>query len=79
MSGALALGVPLPGTDLVILDDAGKPVGYDEPGEVVVPARLFSDVVRNLVGEEVRVESGTGEGGAVLVTAPDVVTLPSSS
>ena len=36
VSGALALGVPLPGTDLVILDDAGKPVGYDEPGEVVV-------------------------------------------
>lgn len=36
VSGALALGVPLPGTDLVILDDNGDDVGYNEPGEIVV-------------------------------------------
>ncbi len=46
-------------TDMEISIKASMPVGIDEPGEVVVPARLFSDVVRNLVGEEVRVESGT--------------------
>jgi DNA polymerase-3 subunit beta len=56
-------------TDMEISIKASMSVAIDEPGEVVVPARLFSDVMRNLVGEEVRVESGTGEGGAVLVTA----------
>jgi long-chain acyl-CoA synthetase len=35
-SGALALGVPLPGTDCVLLDDDGVDVGFDEPGEIVV-------------------------------------------
>jgi len=56
-------------TDMEISIKASMPVTVDEPGDVVVPARLFSDVVRNLVGEEVRVESGSADGGTVLVTA----------
>jgi len=56
-------------TDMEISIKAFMPVVIDEPGDIVVPARLFSDVVRNLVGEEVRVESGAGEGGVVQITA----------
>jgi DNA polymerase-3 subunit beta len=56
-------------TDMEISIKASMPVTVDEPGDVVIPARLFSDVVRNLVGDEVRVESGSADGGVVQVTA----------
>lgn len=35
-SGSLALGVPIPDTECVLLDDSGEVVGVGEPGEIVV-------------------------------------------
>jgi long-chain acyl-CoA synthetase len=35
-TGALALGVPLPGTDCRLVDDAGDEIGIGQPGEIVV-------------------------------------------
>jgi DNA polymerase-3 subunit beta len=57
-------------TDLEISMKAGVAAQVEQPGDVVVPARLFSDVVRNLPVEEVVVELGHGDemGGRVVVT-----------
>lgn len=54
-------------TDMEISVRATLTSTIDEPGDVVVPARLFSDIVRNLSGDEVTVESGGG--GTVQVVA----------
>jgi long-chain acyl-CoA synthetase len=35
-SGALSIGIPTPGTDAIIVDDARRPLGPGEHGEVVV-------------------------------------------
>lgn len=50
-------------TDMEISVKASVAAAVDEPGDVVVPARLFSDVVRNLSDEDVSVES-SGSGTA---------------
>jgi DNA polymerase-3 subunit beta len=57
-------------TDLEISMKAGVAARVERPGDVVVPARLFSDVVRNLPVDEVVVELGVAEeiGGRVVVT-----------
>jgi DNA polymerase-3 subunit beta len=57
-------------TDLEISMKAGIAASVERPGDVVVPARLFSDVVRNLPAEEVHVELGRSDetGGQVVVT-----------
>jgi DNA polymerase-3 subunit beta len=57
-------------TDLEISMKAGIAASVESPGDVVVPARLFSDVVRNLPAEEVHVELGRSDetGGQVVVT-----------
>jgi len=44
--------------ELSIKADLATPV--EREGEIVVPARLFSDVVRNLPDEDVLVEAGDG-------------------
>jgi long-chain acyl-CoA synthetase len=35
-SGALSIGIPTPGTDAIIVDDGGHPLGPGQPGELVV-------------------------------------------
>jgi DNA polymerase-3 subunit beta len=57
-------------TDLEISMKAAVAAQVEQPGDVVVPARLFSDVVRNLPVEQVAVELGHGDdmGGRVVVT-----------
>jgi DNA polymerase-3 subunit beta len=57
-------------TDLEISMKAAVAAQVEQPGAVVVPARLFSDVVRNLPVEEVVVELGHGDDmdGRVVVT-----------
>lgn len=35
-SGALSIGIPTPGTDVIVVDDARRPLGPGEHGEVVV-------------------------------------------
>ncbi len=57
-------------TDLEISMKAAVTAQVERPGDVVVPARLFSDVVRNLPVDEVAVELGHNEdaGGRVVVT-----------
>jgi DNA polymerase-3 subunit beta len=53
-------------TDMELSIKASLATAIERDGEIVVPARLFSDVVRNLPGEEVVIESGDA---AVKVTA----------
>jgi DNA polymerase III subunit beta len=57
-------------TDLEISMKAGVAAQVEQPGDVVVPARLFSDVVRNLPVDDVVVELGQSDemGGRVIVT-----------
>jgi DNA polymerase-3 subunit beta len=55
-------------TDMEISIKATLTVDSEQTGDVVVPARLFADVVRNLPGEVVRV-STAGDGGMVHVEA----------
>jgi len=55
-------------TDMEISIKATLPVVSDQPGDVVVPARLFSEVVRNLSDESVRVSTAT-DGGMVHLEA----------
>ena len=31
-----SIGLPVPSTDILIIDDSGKPLGYEEPGELCV-------------------------------------------
>lgn len=35
-SGALSIGIPIPGTDVIVVDDARRPLGTGEVGEIVV-------------------------------------------
>jgi DNA polymerase-3 subunit beta len=53
-------------TDMELSIKGSLATTVEREGEVVVPARLFSDVVRNLPGEEVVIEAGDS---AVKVTA----------
>jgi DNA polymerase-3 subunit beta len=53
-------------TDMELSIKASLATAIERDGEIVVPARLFSDVVRNLPGEEVVIEAGDA---AVKVTA----------
>jgi len=55
-------------TDMEISIKATLAIESEQAGDVVVPARLFADVVRNLPGEVVRVSTG-GDGGMVHVEA----------
>ena len=53
-------------TDMELSIKASLTTAIERDGEIVVPARLFTDVVRNLPGEEVVIEAGES---AVKVTA----------
>ena len=53
-------------TDMELSIKASLTTAIERDGEIVVPARLFTDVVRNLPGEEVVIEAGEA---AVKVTA----------
>jgi len=53
-------------TDMEISIKASLATAIEREGEIVVPARLFTDVVRNLSGEQVVIEAGEA---AVKVTA----------
>jgi len=53
-------------TDMELSIKASLATAIEREGEIVVPARLFTDVVRNLPGEEVVIEAGEA---AVKVTA----------
>jgi len=53
-------------TDMEISIKACVTTTVEQVGEIVVPARLFSDVVRNLPGEKIEIEAGEA---AVKVTA----------
>jgi len=53
-------------TDMEISIKACVTTTVERVGEIVVPARLFSDVVRNLPGEKIEIEAGEA---AVKVTA----------
>jgi len=53
-------------TDMELSIKASLATGIEREGEIVVPARLFADVVRNLPGEQVVIEAGEA---AVKVTA----------
>ncbi|MCX6362664.1 MAG: DNA polymerase III subunit beta [Actinobacteria bacterium] len=53
-------------TDMELSIKASLATAVEREGEIVVPARLFTDVVRNLPGEEVVIEAGEA---AVKVTA----------
>ena len=53
-------------TDMELSIKASLATAIEGDGEIVVPARLFTDVVRNLPGEEVVIEAGEA---AVKVTA----------
>jgi DNA polymerase III subunit beta len=53
-------------TDMELSIKASLATAIDREGDIVVPARLFTDVVRNLPGEEVVIEAGEA---AVKVTA----------
>ncbi len=57
-------------TDLELSMKAVVPAEIERPGDVVVPARLFSDIVRNLPVAGVTVELGQGDeaSGSVVVT-----------
>lgn len=59
-------------TDLELSMKAVMAANVEESGDIVVPARLFTDVVRSLPAAEVNVESGARDetgGGGVVVTA----------
>jgi DNA polymerase-3 subunit beta len=59
-------------TDMELSIKASLATAVDEAGDTVVPARLFSDVVRNLPSDEVLIETeavGDGASGSVLVSA----------
>jgi len=53
-------------TDMELSIKASLATAIEREGEIVVPARLFTDVVRNLPGEQVVIEAGEA---AVKVTA----------
>jgi len=53
-------------TDMELSIKASLATAIEREGEIVVPARLFTDVVRNLPGEQVAIEAGEA---AVKVTA----------
>jgi acyl-coenzyme A synthetase/AMP-(fatty) acid ligase/acyl carrier protein len=36
------VGYPVEGTQVVLLDDSGKPVGFSQPGEIVIKSRFLS-------------------------------------
>jgi len=57
-------------TDLELSMKAGLTATVEQSGDAVVPARLFTDVVRNLTVEEVHVALGRSDegGGSVVVT-----------
>ena len=57
-------------TDMELSIKASVPAIVETDGEVVVPARLFTDVVKNIAAGEVKVESTEG---AVTVTAGKAV------
>jgi DNA polymerase III subunit beta len=57
-------------TDMELSMRASMAVKAETAGDVVVPARLVTDVVRNMVGEEVTVEAGgTDDSSGVTVSA----------
>ena len=47
-------------TDMELSIKATLPTAVEQDGEVVVPARLFVDIVKNLPGDDVLIESGEG-------------------
>lgn len=59
-------------TDMEISVKATLSVRSEQTGDIVVPARLFADIVRNLPGETVRVNTAT-EGGMVHVEGGNAV------
>ncbi len=34
-----SIGMPVPGTDVLLVDDDGKPVPFGQPGELIVKGR----------------------------------------
>jgi DNA polymerase-3 subunit beta len=54
--------VRLSATDMEISIQTSSPAHVEEGGRVVIPARIFNDVVRSLKGGEIVLEDGLSEG-----------------
>ena len=68
----LPAGYALPGRELLIVDEQGQPLGFDQPGEIAVRQLLPDEPLADNLANDTEVDQAAGHGAAPIFRTADL-------